>query len=84
MLNSWDIELAKQFKKRDNPSDLKEGHIGRVINLDPLQVSIENGQIILTAGDQLIISEWFQKRWDIDKSGGKWTIVIVRFRIRGH
>lgn len=66
--NSWDIEFAKKFKERDNPPDLKEGLIGVVVSLSPLTVSIENGQVILTQNDQLIISEWFQKRWDIDKT----------------
>jgi len=36
--------------------------------LDPVQVHIEDGQITLTDGDQLVIPEWFQKRWDIDKT----------------
>ena len=66
--NTWDSDLANEFKKRDNPSDFKEALKGVVICLNPLTVHIENGQATLTQGDQLIISEWFQKRWDIDKT----------------
>lgn len=66
--NRWDIDLAKQFKKRNNPTDLKEALFGKVINLNPVQVHIDDGQITLTVGDQLVISEWFQLRWNIDKT----------------
>lgn len=60
-------ELASQFKQRDNPTDLKPSIIGIVSNLEPLIVSIEDGAINLTAGEQLYVAEWFKLRAEIDK-----------------
>ncbi len=63
---SWHYDLAKEFKKRNNPNEFKPC-IGIVLNLNPIRIAILNGEVILTEQDNLIITEWFKKRWDIDK-----------------
>ena len=60
-------EMAEQFKKRNNPTDLKPAIIGIVTGLNPLCVSIEDGLINLFENDNLILSEWFKIRTEIDK-----------------
>ena len=60
-------ELAEQYKKRDNPTDLKPAIIGVVTGLNPLCVSIDDGLINLFENDNLILSEWFMIRTEIDK-----------------
>lgn len=61
-------EMASQLKNRDNPTDLKPSIVGVVKNLNPLTVSIENGAVNLVYGQELMISEWFKIRCDIDKN----------------
>jgi len=60
--------LKNELNKRNNPTDLKSIHIGTVVNLSPLTVSIYEGKVILTENDNLFISEWFRFRCDIDKT----------------
>ncbi len=66
--NSWEYSLAKLFKERNNPVEFKPQE-AVIISLSPVKVSILNGQVVLEENKQLVISEWFQKRWDIDKAG---------------
>lgn len=61
--------LAEELNKRNNPTDLKTGIIGVVKQLEPLVVSINEGAINLTENDNLLISEWFRFRCNIDKTG---------------
>ena len=61
--------LAKELKKRNNPTDMKTSIIGKVVQLSPVIVAINEGLILLKEGDQLAISEWFRFRCDIDKTG---------------
>lgn len=44
---TYDVGLAKAFKKRDNVSP-DEPTIGQVLSLNPISISIFNGQVILT------------------------------------
>lgn len=60
--------LVGELKKRDNPTDLKTGIIGVVKQLEPLVVSINEGAINLTENDNLLISEWFRFRCNINKT----------------
>ena len=60
--------LAKQLRDRDNPTDLKEGIFATVKQLEPIILSCENAQILLTENDNLFISEWFRFRCNIDKT----------------
>ena len=60
--------LVGELKKRDNPTDLKTGIIGVVKQLEPLVVSINEGAINLTEDDNLLISEWFRFRCNINKT----------------
>lgn len=62
------LSLAKEFKKRNNPYDLKEGKTAVVISLEPLTVSLQNGAITLTLGEELFLTETFKLRCDIDKT----------------
>ena len=59
--------IAKELKKRDNPKDYKPCE-AFVVSLSPVVVSILDGKIKLVEGKDLIITEWFKKRWDIDKT----------------
>ncbi len=70
MLNKKDFfqELAEQYKKRDNPTDLKPAIIGIVTGLNPLCVSIDDGLINLFENDNLFLSEWFKIRCQIDEN----------------
>lgn len=52
---NWDVKLAKEFKKRDNKKAV--GAItGVVIGINPLSVSIYDGNAIFT-GDNLYVCE---------------------------
>ena len=61
-------ELKDALKSRNNPSDLKEIHIGVVQELEPVVVTIFEGSVILKEDEELFISEWFRFRCDIDKT----------------
>lgn len=45
---SYDVELAKKFRDRDN-QDVDEAVVGTVISVNPMSISIYNGQIILNS-----------------------------------
>lgn len=62
------LGFAKMFKERENPPDYKEGLHGIVKVVEPLQVILEDGKLELDEGDELIISEWFRFRCNIDKT----------------
>ena len=61
-------KLANRIKNNENPSDLKPCIIGKVVKLEPITVQIECERILLTEGDELIVSEWFTFRKNIDKT----------------
>ena len=61
--------LAGELKERDNPVDLKSGIIATVEQVEPVIVSYADGKIMLKEGEELIISEWFRFRCNIDKTG---------------
>lgn len=65
--NDWHYKIAKQFKKRDNPKDFKPSE-AIVISLSPIVVTVLDSKVKLVENKNLIISEWFKKRWDIDKT----------------
>lgn len=61
--------LAGEFKNRDNPSDLKSAILAKVEQISPkIIVSYADGKIMLTEDDELLISEWFRFRCNIDKT----------------
>lgn len=60
--------LANELKKRNNPTDLKEGIFATVVQVEPVILHCENAQITLSEGDNLYISEWFRFRCNIDKT----------------
>jgi len=60
--------LKTELNRRNNPTDMKSVHIGKVISLSPLTVSIYEGKVVLTENVDLYISEWFRFRCDIDKT----------------
>ena len=60
--------LAKELEKRNNPTDMKTSIIGKVVQLNPVIVAINEGLILLKEGDQLEISEWFRFRCNINKT----------------
>lgn len=60
--------LKTALNERNNPTDLKEIHIGKVEQVSPVIASISEGKIQLEENDELIISEWFRFRCNIDKT----------------
>lgn len=61
--------LKKELNKRNNPMDLRSIIIGKVAQINPIIVQIEDGKIILSEGEELEISEWFRFRCNIDSTG---------------
>lgn len=59
--------FAKELKKRDNPKDFKPSE-AIVVGLSPVVLSVLDNKVTLTEGKNLIISEWWQFRRDIDKT----------------
>lgn len=51
---SWDIEIAKEFKKRNNNVP-DEPTTGTVISINPISISLFNNQVVLTS-DLIYIS----------------------------
>lgn len=69
-LDKLGLQLAKEFKARNNPSNLKEVTIATVQTVEPLQLSVANSQILLSEElGNLYIPEWFTFRCNIDKTG---------------
>lgn len=63
------IEVLKNsIKGCKNPTDLKPSIIGKVVQLSPVIVSINEGKILLEENEELFISEWFRFRCNIDKT----------------
>lgn len=64
------LKLAKEFKKRNNPSSYKELTIATVQAIEPLQLTVANSQILLSEElGNLFIPEWFTFRCNIDSTG---------------
>ncbi len=62
------IEMMKnELQQRDNPKDLKSSIVGKVVQLNPIVVRIEDGLVLLTENEELEISEWFRFRCNINK-----------------
>ena len=59
--------LGSLIKERNNPTDLKASIIGKVVQLEPVIVQIEDGVALLEENEELEISEWFRFRCNIDK-----------------
>lgn len=60
--------LAKEIKARDNPADLKEVVIGFVTSIEPVTVTTDGGAFTFLENINLIISEQFRLRCEIDKT----------------
>lgn len=52
---SWEYNLAKEFKKRDN-QDVDEPIIGVVVGTNPIQISVYGGSVILNNTNSYISS----------------------------
>jgi sporulation protein YlmC with PRC-barrel domain len=50
---SWETELAKEFKNRNNPAKIGTV-LGNVLSLEPLKIGILNNQIILDKSNSYI------------------------------
>ena len=59
-MDSWEYDLAKQFKSRDNPKPLG-AVIGKVESLNPVVISIQSGQFMLQQ-DQIYICNQILER----------------------
>jgi len=59
--------LKDELKKRNNPTDMKTAIVGKVVQLNPIAVSISDGHVLLKENEHLEISEWFRFRCNIDK-----------------
>ena len=60
--------LSNEMAKRNNPNDLKSGIIGKIVQVEPIIVSIDNGKILLSENEELEISEWFRFRCKLGKN----------------
>ncbi len=60
--------LKEKLKERNNPVDLKSIIIGKVVQLEPVIVSVYEGKVLLEENEELFISEWFRFRCNIDKT----------------
>lgn len=69
-INKNDITqvLKLALKTRNNPKDLKAIHIGKVVLLSPLMISMNEGKTLLEENVELFISEWFRFRCNIDST----------------
>lgn len=52
---TWDYDLAKEFKKRNN-KEIDEAVIGTVISANPVLVSLFNGSVILNNSNSYVCS----------------------------
>ena len=60
--------LKDALVERNNPTDLKTIIIGVVRQVSPVIVGINENKILLEENDELLISEWFRFRCNIDKT----------------
>lgn len=65
---SFTTLLAENFNNCKNPPNYKEAIIAAVVTLEPLSVHIDSEKNLLTEGENLLISEWFRFRCNIDKT----------------
>lgn len=61
--------LKSALNARNNPTDLKAIIIGVVQQVSPVIVGINENKILLEENNELLISEWFRFRCNIDKTG---------------
>lgn len=54
-MSSWDYDLADMFKQRDNPTNKIGNCLGKVLSVNPITISIQNGKYIIK-GEQLYIA----------------------------
>lgn len=66
--NDFTALLANNFKNCQNPPNYKEAIVAKVITVEPLNVFIESEKITLKEGKNLLISEGFRFRCNIDKT----------------
>lgn len=52
---SWDVELAKEFKSRDNKIPIG-AQLGKVISSNPLEIAILDNKAILNNGNSYVCS----------------------------
>lgn len=54
-MSSWDYELADMFKQRDNPNTRIGNCLGKVLSVNPMMISIQNGRYVIK-GEQLYVA----------------------------
>lgn len=54
-MSSWDYELGALFRERDNPKTKIGNCFGKVLSINPMKVSIQNGKYIIK-GEQLYVA----------------------------
>lgn len=54
-MSSWDYELGQLFRERDNPTNKIGNCLGKVLSINPMKISIQNGRYIIK-GEQLYVS----------------------------
>lgn len=63
-MESYDIEIAKLFKEREN-LEIQGAIIGRVVNISPLKLSVYEGQVTLDKNQLYICDSCLQKDFKI-------------------
>ncbi|WP_353096244.1 DUF2577 family protein [Tissierella praeacuta] len=67
----WDVGLAQMFKERDNKSNIGSC-VGKVIGINPLKISIMNGEAVLdeTIHNIYICDSLIEKEYKIELIAG--------------
>lgn len=66
--NDFISQLHEQFKGCANPPNYKEAIIAKVVTAEPLSLHIDGEKNLLIEGENLLISEGFRFRCNIDKT----------------
>lgn len=72
-MESWECELAQEFKGRDNPKRLG-AILGQVISIDPFKISIQSGKFFIDKTNGYICNQILErsttfKNYDASMSG---------------
>lgn len=64
-MDSWEVDLAKMFKERDNPTPLG-AILGKIVSLEPLKISIQDGKFFIDKSNCYICNQLLERQSDFD------------------
>lgn len=59
-MDSWDVDLAKEIKKRDNRHKMG-AMLGKVISVEPVKISIQDGRFFITKENGYICNQLLER-----------------------